>query len=71
MVAVLDESVPEWILSDSSRSFWLSVFSKQEINHLLQQSLWRHLPDDPVQQCCGGQDAHLGPVCTQPQKKAC
>lgn len=69
MVAVLDESVSEWILSDPSWGLSLLLLSQQEVNHLLQQSLRGHLPDDPVQQGRGGQDAHLRPLCTP--KKHC
>lgn len=65
MVAVLDESVPEWILGDNSGFLRLSVLPKQEINRLLQQSFRCHLPDDPAQQSRWGQDAHLRSVCVQ------
>ena len=64
MVAVLDESVPERILGDRGRGLRLSVLPKQEINRLLQQRFRRHLPDDPAQQGCWGQDAHLRSVDT-------
>lgn len=60
---MFDKSVSEWILSDRSWSFGIFLLPQQEVNHLLQQSLWCHLSDDPVQQGCGGQDAHLGPMC--------
>lgn len=69
MVAVLDESVPERVLGDGGRGLRLSVLPQQEINRLLQQSFGRHLPDDPAQQSCRGQDAHLRPVHTQKKKR--
>lgn len=62
---MLDQSVSERVLSDSGRGLCLLLLPQQEVNHLLQQSLRCHLPDDPVQQGCGGQDAHLGPTCSQ------
>lgn len=39
MVAVLDESVSQWILSHSRSGLWLRLLSQQEVDHLLQQSL--------------------------------
>lgn len=65
MVAVLDESVPERVLGDGSGALRLSVLPEQEINRLLQQSFRCHLPDDPAQQGCRGQDAHLRSVRVQ------
>lgn len=62
---MLDEPVPEWTLGDGSGRLRLSVLPEQEINRLLQQSVRRHLPDDPAQQGCRGQDAHLGSVRVQ------
>lgn len=68
MVAVLDEPVPQRILGDGGQGLGLPVFPQQEVDHLLQQRLRRHLPDDPVKQGRGGQDAHLGPVRPAPKK---
>lgn len=62
VVAVLDKSVPEWIVDACRRGLQLSILPQQEINHLPQQSFRRHLPDDPVEQGCWGQDANLRPV---------
>lgn len=59
---MLDESVPQRILGDGGQGLGLLVFPQQEVDHLLQQGLRRHLPYDPVEQGRGGQDAHLGPV---------
>lgn len=62
MITVLNKSVPQWILSNSPRTLWIPLLSQQEINHFLQQNLWCHLPDNPVEQRCGSQNAHLWTV---------
>lgn len=59
MVAVPDKSVPQGILGNAGRRLGTQFFSQQEVDGLLQQDVRRDLPDDPIQQCCGGQDAHL------------
>ena len=65
MVTVLNESVSEWSLGHGRWSLCILLLSQQEVNHLLQQSLGGHLPDDPVQQGRGRQDPNLRPVSTE------
>lgn len=62
VVAVLDESVSQGDLGDPCRRLGRRVLAQDEEDGLLEQRLRAHLPDDPAEEGCGGQDAHLRSV---------